>query len=87
MPIIGTAFEEIAIDLVVPLVISDRKHHWILTMIDFATRYPIAIPKTSIETVDLCGGGTGEYLRWSRDQILSTKYVRGAEHYRDFQRS
>ena len=32
---------------------SDRKHRWILTMIDFATRYPIAIPMTSIETVDV----------------------------------
>ena len=51
MPIIGTAFEIVAIDLVVPLVKSHRKHRWILTMIDFATRYPIAIPMTSIETV------------------------------------
>ena len=51
MPIIGTAFEKVAIDLVGPLVMSDRKHRWILTMIDFATRY--AIPITSIETVDV----------------------------------
>ena len=53
MPIIGTPFEKVAIDLVGPLVMSDRKHRWILTMIDFATRYPIAIPITSIETVDV----------------------------------
>ena len=33
MPIIGTAFEKVAIDLVK----SDRKHRWILTIIDFAT--------------------------------------------------
>ena len=51
MPIIGTAFEKVAIDLVGPLVMSDRKHRWILTMIDFATRY--LIPMTSIETVDV----------------------------------
>ena len=53
MPIIGTAFEKVAIDLVGPLVMSDRKHRWILTTIDFATMYPIAIPMTSIETVDV----------------------------------
>ena len=53
MPIIGTPFEKVAIDLVGPLVMSDRTHRWILTMIDFATRYPIAIPMTSIETVDV----------------------------------
>ena len=41
MPIIGTPFEKVAIDLVGPLVMSDRKHRWILTMIDFATRYCI----------------------------------------------
>ena len=32
---------------------SDRKHRWILTMIDFTTRYPIAIPMTSTETLDV----------------------------------
>ena len=53
MPIIGTRFEKVAIDLVGPLFMSDRKHRCILTMIDFATRYPIAIPMTSIETVDV----------------------------------
>ena len=53
MPIIGTPFEKVAIDLVGPLVMSDRKHRWILTMVDFATRYPITIPMTSIETVDV----------------------------------
>ena len=51
IPIIGTAFEKVAIDLVGPLVMTDRKHWWILTMIDFDTRYAIAI--TSIETVDV----------------------------------
>ena len=47
MPTIGTLFEKVAIDLVGPLVM------WILTMIDFATRYPIAIPMMSIERVDV----------------------------------
>ena len=53
MPIIGTVFEKVAIDLVRPRVMSDRKHRWKLTMIYFATRYTIAIPMTSIETVDV----------------------------------
>ena len=48
MPIIGTAFEKVAIDLVGPLLMSKSKHRWILTNIDFTTMYPIAIPMTSI---------------------------------------
>ena len=32
---------------------SDRKHRYILTMINFATMYPIAIKMTSIKTVDV----------------------------------
>ena len=39
MPIIGTAFEKVAIDLVGPLVMSKRKH-----------RNPIAIPMTALGT-------------------------------------
>ena len=50
MPIIRTAFEKVAIDLVGPLVMSKRKHRWILTKIDFTTRYPIAIPMTALGT-------------------------------------
>ena len=52
MPFIGMAFEKAA-KSAGPLVMSDRKHRWIFTMIDFATRYPIAIPMSSIERVDV----------------------------------
>ena len=52
MPIIGEPFARVAIDLVGPLPMSGRKHRWILTMVDCATRYPEAIPMKGIETME-----------------------------------
>ena len=50
MPAIETPFERVGIDLVGPFVSSDRKHKYILTCVDFATRYPEAIPLQKIDT-------------------------------------
>ena len=51
MSIIGEHFARVAIDLVGPLPMSGRKHRWILTLVDCATRYPEAIAMKSIDTV------------------------------------
>lgn len=51
MPLIDTPFRRVAIDLVGPLSpISDRGNRYILTMVDYATRFPEAIPLPSVET-------------------------------------
>ena len=51
MPIIDTPFKRIAVDLVGPIhPVSDRKHRYILSIIDYATRYPEAIPLSKIDT-------------------------------------
>lgn len=51
MPIIGQAFERVAVDLIGPLIpASDRGHRYILTLVDFATRYPEAVPLKKIDT-------------------------------------
>ena len=51
MPVISTPFYRVAVDLVGPLLpVSGRGHRWILTMVDMATRYPLAAPLASIDT-------------------------------------
>lgn len=44
MPLLTTLFEQVGIDLVVPLVPSTSKHHFIWVLIDYATRYPVLFP-------------------------------------------
>uniref|UniRef100_A0A803JM67 Gypsy retrotransposon integrase-like protein 1 n=1 Tax=Xenopus tropicalis TaxID=8364 RepID=A0A803JM67_XENTR len=44
LPVIETPFERIAMDLVGPIVKSARGHQHILVIMDYATRYPEAIP-------------------------------------------
>ena len=51
MPLIDTPFQRVAIDLVGPISpVTDRGNRYILTMVDYATRYPEAIALPSIET-------------------------------------
>ena len=50
MPIIDTPLERIAVDLVRPIApMSDAGNHYILSVVDYATRYPEAIPLKNIE--------------------------------------
>lgn len=50
MPIIDTPFERVAVDLVGPIKPStERGHRYILVLMDYATRYPEAVPLKSIE--------------------------------------
>uniref|UniRef100_A0A803J7L8 Gypsy retrotransposon integrase-like protein 1 n=1 Tax=Xenopus tropicalis TaxID=8364 RepID=A0A803J7L8_XENTR len=53
LPIIEVPFERIAMDLVGPLVKSARGHQYILVIMDYATRYPEALPlrNTSAKTI------------------------------------
>lgn len=44
LPIIETPFERIGLDIVGPLPKSARGHQYILVILDYATRYPEAIP-------------------------------------------
>jgi len=51
MPIIDTPFKRVAIDLVGEIFpASSRGHRYILTMVDFATRYPEAVALRNIST-------------------------------------
>uniref|UniRef100_A0A8C5QMW5 Gypsy retrotransposon integrase-like protein 1 n=1 Tax=Leptobrachium leishanense TaxID=445787 RepID=A0A8C5QMW5_9ANUR len=44
LPVIEVPFERIAMDLVGPLLKSARGHQYILVVVDYATRYPEAVP-------------------------------------------
>ena len=51
LPLIDTPFKRVAVDIVGPTEPrSDKKSGYILTMIDYATRYPEAVALPSIET-------------------------------------
>ena len=51
MPFIDTHFQRVAIGLVGPLEPwKDSKNKYILTLVDYATRYPEAVALPSIET-------------------------------------
>ena len=54
MPLIDTPFKRVAVDIVGPIEPrSDKKSRYILTMIDYATRYPetVALPSIEMERV------------------------------------
>ena len=50
MPLIETPFERVAVNLVGPIQpVSDSKNRYILTLMDYATRYPEAVPLPGVE--------------------------------------
>ena len=51
MPLIDKPFKRVAIDLVGPISPpSEEGHRYILTLVDFSTRYPAAVPLKNIDT-------------------------------------
>ena len=51
MPLVDQPFQKVAIDLVGPIApASDAGHRYILTLVDYATRYPEAVPLKNIDT-------------------------------------
>ena len=51
MPTVGVPFQRIAVDLVGPIFpASEQGNRYILTVVDYATRYPEAVPLTGIDT-------------------------------------
>ena len=52
MPLIDTPFQRVAIDIIGPIhPISEKGNRYVLTLVDYATRYPEAVPLRNIETI------------------------------------
>ena len=50
MPLVNVPFQKMSMDIIGPIApMSDRGHRYILTVVDFAMRYPEAIPSRVIE--------------------------------------
>jgi hypothetical protein len=75
MPLIETAFKRIAIDLVGPISpVSERGFRYILTIVDYATRYPEAVPLKQISTEDVAEALVSVYSRVGfPEEVLSDK--------------
>jgi len=54
VPLIDTPFKRIAVDIVGPIFpVSDRGNRYLLTLVDYATRYPEAVALKNVETKTL----------------------------------
>ena len=73
MPVIDTPFQRVGIDLVGPITpVSDRGHRYILTCVDFTTRYPEAVALKNIDTQTVAEALLGIFSRVGiPDEILS----------------
>ena len=64
MPLMDTPFERVAVDLVGPIKpATERGHRYILVLVDYATRYPEAVPLRSIEAEVVAEALLGMYSR------------------------
>ena len=73
MPIFVTPFKQVAIDIIGPIEpMSENKNRYILTMIDYATRYPEAVALKNIRTETIADA---LFTLWTRlgipEQLLS----------------
>ena len=77
MPLIDEPFQRVIMDLVGPIQpISDRGNRYILTVVDYATRYPEAVALPNIETVTIAEALIEIYIGRLRSLV-----VRALERY------
>ena len=67
VPVVNTPFDKVALDLIGPVKpISALGHRYILTIVDYATRYPEAVPLKNMEAVTVA---EALYHVWTRTGI------------------
>ena len=73
MPLINMPFRRVTVDLVGPISPpSDKGHRYILTLVDYATRYPEAVPLKNIETETVAKALQDMYSRLGiSEEVLS----------------
>ena len=71
MPLVNVAFDKVSIDLIGPISpMSERGHRYILTMVDFATRYPEAIPLRTIDSESIAEALVNIFSRVGVPRVL-----------------
>ena len=73
MPLIDTPFKRVVVDIIGPIAPPSEAEHWyILTLVDYTTRYPEAVPLKKI-TIDIYSrvGIPEEVLRNQGTQFMS----------------
>ena len=74
MPLIDQPFKKVAINLLVEPIApaSDKGHRYILTLVDYATRYPETVPLKNIDTETVAEALLDMYSRVGvREEVLS----------------
>ena len=73
MPIIDVPFKTVAFDLVGPMSPpSKSRYHYILTLVDYATRYPEAVPLKNLDTLSVAESLLDIYSRVGvQEEVLS----------------
>ena len=73
MPLIDMPFRRVAVDLVGPISPpSEEGHRYILSLVDYATRYPEAVPFKNIETETVAEALLDMYSRLGiSEEVLS----------------
>ena len=73
LPLVDKPFKRVAVDLVVPIhPPSEMGRRYILTLVDYTTRYPDALPPRSISTEEVAEGLVSMYSRLGvPEEILS----------------
>ena len=82
MPLITVPFKRVAVDIVGPIVpCSERGHRYVLTVVDYATRYPEATPLKNIETTTIAEALVEIYCRVGvPDEVLSDRGAQFISH-------
>ena len=80
IPVVDVPFKRVAVDLIGPIEsASEAEHRYILTHVDYATRYPEAVPLKRIDTETVAGALVDIYSRLGvPEEILSdqgTKFI------------
>ncbi|XP_073233658.1 uncharacterized protein [Porites lutea] len=81
MPLIDKPFKRVAMDLVGPISPpSEERHRYVLTLVDFSTRYPEAVPLKNIDTERVAEALVDIFSRLGVPEEvsdLSTQFVSG----------
>ena len=73
MPLIDTPFKRVAVDIVRPIAPPSEAGHWyILTLVDYTTRYPEAVPLKKITTEAVAEALLDIYSRVGTSEELLT---------------